>query len=127
MWSRQWLKDLTNKYRANIIIDAAQEYIGTADSGQAQAGRAEWAAASEVNVKFFRGQGYTNPLEVMSNFQGRDLYAIVEYGTAIRAVDSVSASGNPQTMFGLAGLLEHHRQLVSDLAGAACWRAAARP
>lgn len=99
MWSRQWLKDLMNKYRANVIIDAAQEYIGTADPST-EAGRAEWAAAAEVNVKFFRGQGYTNPLEVMSNFQGRDLYAIVEYGAAIRAVDTVSVSGNPQTMFG---------------------------
>jgi hypothetical protein len=99
VWSRQWLKDLANKYRANVIIDAAQEYIGTADPGT-EAGRAEWAAAAESNVKFFRAQGYTNPLEIMSNFQGRDLYATVEYGPAIRAADTVSVNGYPQTMFG---------------------------
>ena len=99
MWSRQWLKDLTNKYRANVIIDAAQEYIGTADAGT-EAGRAEWAAAAEANVAFFRGQGYTNPLEIMANIQGRDLDGIVEYGTTIRLADALKVSGYPQTMFG---------------------------
>jgi hypothetical protein len=39
-------------------------------------------------------------LEIMANYQGRDLYGIVEYGNAIRAADTVIVSGNPQTMFG---------------------------
>jgi hypothetical protein len=99
MWSRQWLKDLALKYRANIIIDAGQEFIGTADPGT-EAGRVEWATAGETNIQFMRSQGYTNPLQIMSNFSGRDLYAIVEYGSAVRAVDTVVVNGNPQTMFG---------------------------
>lgn len=36
----------------------------------------------------------------MANYQGRDLYGIVEYGDAIRAVDTVTVDGDPQTMFG---------------------------
>ena len=36
----------------------------------------------------------------MASFQGRDLYAIVEHGAAIRAADTVTVDGNPQTMFG---------------------------
>ena len=99
MWERQWLKDLMAKYRSNIIIDAGQEYIGTADP-ETEAGRAEWANAAKSNIQFLRSQGYTNPLEIMSNYQGRDLYAIVEYGPAIRAVDTQLVNGNPQTMFG---------------------------
>lgn len=99
VWSRQWLKDLMNKYRSNVIVDAMQEFIGPADPSTADA-RAVWAAAAKVNVQFFRAQGYTNPLEVMANYQGRDLYGIVEHGDEIRAVDTVVVAGSPQTMFG---------------------------
>ena len=56
--------------------------------------------AAKANIKFFREQGYTNPLEIMANYQGRDLYCIVEYGAEIRAVDTVLVQGEPQTMFG---------------------------
>jgi hypothetical protein len=99
MWSRQWLKDLMSKYRSHVIIDASQEFISPGDPGTETA-RAAWASAAKTNIQFFRAQGYTNPLEIMTNYQGRDLYAIVEYGDAIRAVDTVSVNGNPQTMFG---------------------------
>jgi len=99
MWSRQWLKDLADKYRANLIIDAAQEFIGTADAGS-EAGRTQWATAAQADIRFFRSQGYTNPLEIMANFQGRDLYGIVQHGQEIRASDSLKADGYPQTMFG---------------------------
>ncbi len=99
VWSRQWLKDLMNKYRSNVIIDAGQEFINPGDASS-EAARTAWAAAAKSNIHFLRGQGYTNPLEIMANFQGRDLYCIVEYGEAIRAVDTVSVNGEPQTMFG---------------------------
>jgi hypothetical protein len=99
VWSRQWLKDLMNKYRSNIIIDAGQEFINPGDASS-EAARTAWAAAAKSNIQVFRGQGYTNPLEIMANFQGRDLYCIVEYGEAIRAADTVSVNGEPQTMFG---------------------------
>jgi hypothetical protein len=99
VWSRQWLKDLMSKYRGNVIIDAGQEFISTEDAST-EAGRVAWANAAKTNIQFFRAQGYTNPLEIMANYQGRDLYGIVEYGNAIRAVDTVIVSGNPQTMFG---------------------------
>lgn len=98
VWQRQWLKDLMSKYRANVVIDAAQEYIG--GSMDSAAGRDAWAASAITNVKFFRAQGYTQPLEIMSNFQGRDLYAIVNLGARIRAADTVLVDGQPQTMFG---------------------------
>jgi len=99
VWSRQWLKDLASKYRSNIIIDAGQEFISTQDAST-EAGRVAWASAAKTNIQFFRGQGYTNPLEIMANYQGRDLYGIVEYGTAIRAADTVLVGSDPQTMFG---------------------------
>ena len=99
VWNRQWLKDLVNKYRSNIIIDAGQEFVQSGDAS-VEAARVAWSTAAKTNVQFFRSQGYTSPLEIMANFQGRDLYCIVEYGQAIRAVDTVSVNGEPQTMFG---------------------------
>jgi len=99
VWSRQWLKDLANKYRGHVIIDAGQEFISTLDAST-EAGRVAWASAAKTNIQFFRSQGYTNPLEIMANYQGRDLYGIVEYGSAIRAVDTVRVGSDPQTMFG---------------------------
>jgi hypothetical protein len=99
VWSRQWLKDLMNKYRSNVIIDAMQEFISPGDPSTENA-RTVWAGAAKVNVQFLRAQGYTNPLEIMANFEGRDLYGIVEYGESVRAVDTVVVAGSPQTMFG---------------------------
>jgi hypothetical protein len=99
VWNRQWLKDLVNKYRSNVIIDAGQEFVQSGDAS-VETARVAWSTAAKTNVQFFRGQGYTSPLEIMANFQGRDLYCIVEYGEAIRAVDTVSVNGEPQTMFG---------------------------
>jgi hypothetical protein len=99
VWSRQWLKDLIAKYKGHVIVDAMQEYIGVADPSS-EAGRTEWAGAAQSNIRWFRSAGYLEPLEVMSNFQGRDLYAIVEKGTSIRAVDPLVVGGYPQTMFG---------------------------
>src|SRR5262249_15686134 len=99
MWQRQWLKDLANKYRTNIIVDAMQEFISV-NSPETEAARQEWRDAAEANIQFFRGEGYTNPLEIMSSYQGRDLYAIHEYGSQIAATDTVTVNGQPQTMFG---------------------------
>ncbi len=99
VWQRPWLKNLMNKYRANVIVDAAQEYKSRTAPDTA-VGQREWAEAAKVNLRFFREQGYTNPLEFMSNFQGRDLYAIVKHGPEIRALDPVRVDGDPQTMFG---------------------------
>src|ERR1035437_163715 len=104
VWSRQWLKDLVAKYKGHVVIDAMQEYVGdkTIDRST-EAGRTEWADAAKVNVQWFRSAGYTVPLEIMSNFQGRDLYAIVEKGASIRAVDTDVVGADPQTMFGWQG------------------------
>jgi hypothetical protein len=99
MWSRQWLKDLIAKYQGHVIIDAVQEFIGTADPST-ETGRTEWANAAKSNIAWFRSAGYVEPLEVMSNFQGRDLYAIVEKGAEIRAADTLLVGSDPQTMFG---------------------------
>jgi hypothetical protein len=99
VWSRQWLKDLVAKYQGHVIIDAGQEYIGVADPAT-ETGRTEWANAAQSNVRWFRSAGYTVPLEIMANYQGRDLYGIIEKGASIRAVDTVVVSGYPQTMFG---------------------------
>ena len=99
VWSRQWLKDLVTKYKGHVILDAGQEYIGVADPAT-EAGRAEWANAAQSNVKWFRGAGYIVPLEIMANYQGRDLYGIIQKGDSIRAVDTVVVGGYPQTMFG---------------------------
>src|SRR5664279_1957968 len=99
VWSRQWLRDLVAKYAGHIIVDAGQEFVGASDPSS-EAGRTEWANAAKVNIQFFRRAGYTVPLEIMTNFQGRDLYAIVEKGASIRAADTIVADGYPQTMFG---------------------------
>jgi len=99
VWSRPWLKNLIAKYKGNIIIDGMQEYIGTADP-DTEAGRTEWATVAKANIQWFRNAGYIEPLEIMSSYQGRDLDAIVEKGSSIRAVDTVQINGYPQTMFG---------------------------
>jgi hypothetical protein len=99
VWSRQWLKDLVGKYKGHVIIDAGQEYIGASDPST-EAGRVEWANAAKLNVQWFRSAGYIVPLQIMANYQGRDLYGIVEKGAAIRAADTVLVGGYPQTMFG---------------------------
>jgi len=99
VWSRQWLKDLIAKYKGHVIVDAMQEYIGVADASS-EAGRTEWATAAQTNIKWFRSAGYVQPLEVMSNFQGRDLFAVVEQGASIRGADTLVIGGYPQTMFG---------------------------
>jgi len=99
VWSRPWLKNLIAKYKGNIIIDGMQEYIGTADP-DTEAGRTEWATVAKANIQWFRNAGYIEPLEIMSSYQGRDLDAIVEKGSSIRAVDTVQVNGYPQTMFG---------------------------
>lgn len=99
MWSRQWLKDLIAKYQGHIIVDAMQEYIGTANA-DTEAGRTEWANAAKSNIVWFRNAGYVEPLEIMSNKEGRDLYAIVQKGAEIRAADTLLVGSDPQTMFG---------------------------
>jgi hypothetical protein len=99
MWSRQWLKDLVAKYKGHVIVDAMQEFIGVSDAST-EAGRTEWANAAKTNIQWFRSAGYIEPLQIMTNFQGRDLYAIIEKGASIRAVDTVIVGGYPQTMFG---------------------------
>lgn len=100
VWQRQWLKDLVAKYQGNIIIDGMQEFIGVTSDASTEAARQEWAAAAKSNIAFFRAEGYTQPIEIMTNFQGRDLYAIHQYGDAIRSTDTVTVAGYPQTMFG---------------------------
>jgi hypothetical protein len=99
VWSRDWLKNLVQKYKGHIILDAMQEYIGPSNMESEQA-RSDWAEAAKTNIKWFRSAGFTNPLEVMTSFQGRDLYAIVQKGESIRAADTHTVSGYPQTMFG---------------------------
>jgi hypothetical protein len=100
VWSRAWLKDLMAKYKANVIIDAMQEFINGSGNSETEEGRALWADHAKTNIKFFRGEGYNQPLEIMSNFEGRDLYAIVEKGAEIRAADTLKVGADPQTMFG---------------------------
>lgn len=100
VWSRQWLKDLMAKYKGHVIIDAMQEFINDSGKSDTEEGRTVWAEAAKKNIRFFRGQGYNQPLEIMANFQGRDLYGIVEKGMEIRSVDTVKVGADPQTMFG---------------------------
>lgn len=101
VWNRPWIKNLMEKYRSNVIIDAMQEYIAPpgVDAGSA-IGRRSWANDAKTNIQFFRRIGYTQPLEIMTNFQGRDLSAILEHGTEIRSVDTVKINNDPQTLFG---------------------------
>jgi hypothetical protein len=101
IWGRQWLKDLATKYKSNIIVDAMQEWGPPPGvDASTEPARVEWRDAAKAFLVFFRSQGYTNPLEFMSNYGGRDLYAIHEYGSQIAAVDTVVVNGTPQTMFG---------------------------
>lgn len=98
VWSRTWAKQLMEEHRDHVIIDAAQEYKAP-DLGDVKNQEA-WAISGEKAVKFFRAQGYTQPLVIMSAAQGRDLAAIIKHGDRIRKADTVLVDGNPQTMFG---------------------------
>ena len=100
IWERQWLKDIAAKYDGWIIIDAMQEFIATVTPPESDGAIAEWVAAAVNHVTFFRAQGYTQPLEVMTSFQGRDLAAIVDNADTILAADTLHVNGQPQTMFG---------------------------
>jgi hypothetical protein len=99
MWDRQWLKDLMNDYRENVIIDASQEFIDPSDP-ETPAGRLAWRNEAINHIQFFRAAGYTQPLAIMSNYEGRDLYAITEHAAAIMAADTVMVNGQAQIIFG---------------------------
>src|SRR5262249_16739041 len=94
IWQRQWLKDLAAKYKDIMIVDAMQEFNGF------EGDQLAWANDAKSVVAWFRSLGYTNPLELMSNYGGRDLFAIHTYGPQIAATDTVVVNGTPQTMFG---------------------------
>jgi hypothetical protein len=76
-----------------------QEFINTVNP-DTDAARSEWAAAAIKHVQFFRSQGYVQPLEIMTSFQGRDLKAIEAHANEILAADSVRLNGQAQTLFG---------------------------
>lgn len=99
MWDRAWLKSMMDDYRSHVIIDASQEFIDPSDP-ETPAGRAAWRDSAIQHVQFFRAAGYQNPLAIMSNYEGRDLYAIVEHAAAIMAADTVLVGGQPQIIFG---------------------------
>lgn len=99
MWDRQWLKDLMNDYRENVIIDASQEFIDPSDPEE-PAGRLAWRNEAINHIQFFRAAGYTQPLAIMSNYEGRDLAAIIEHAAAIMAADTVTVNGQAQIIFG---------------------------
>lgn len=99
VWDRQWLKDMMYDYRGNVIIDASQEFIDPSNP-ETSAGRLAWRNSAINHVEFFRAAGYQNPLEIMSNYEGRDLYAIVEHASSILAADTRIVAGQPQIIFG---------------------------
>jgi hypothetical protein len=99
MWDRQWLKDLMSDYREVVIIDASQEFIDPSDP-ETPAGRLAWRNEAINHIQFFRAAGYTQPLAIMSNYEGRDLYAITEHAAAIMAADTVTVNGQAQIIFG---------------------------
>lgn len=102
VWQRQWLKDLMNKHRGTVIIDAVLEQKGSSDGDAVRlaAGQEAWAISAEKAIRFFRAQGYTQPLQVMGNIEGRDLSGIIRLGDRIRKADTVLVDGQPQIMFG---------------------------
>lgn len=101
MWSRKWVKELMEKYKANIIIDAMQEYIApTGISADSDVGRAAWRDASLLAISFFRKNGYTHPLAIMASFQGRDLHGILQHAQEILDADTVKVNGQSQIIFG---------------------------
>jgi hypothetical protein len=101
MWDRQWVKDLMDKYRSYVILDAMQEYIAPSGvEAGSEAGRAAWRDAAISSVEFFRDRGYTQPLAVMASFQGRDLYGITQHATAILNADTIKIGGQSQIIFG---------------------------
>lgn len=101
MWDRQWIKDLMSKYRSRVILDAMQEYIAPPgiDPGS-DAGRTAWSSEARTHIQFFRSRGYTQPLAIMTSFEGRDLSAIVQHGASIASTDTVRVNGQPQVIFG---------------------------
>jgi len=86
--------------REKMVLSVATYVSDHCGPTQAKAVVCQWEAAAKRNIAFFRAAGYTQPIEIMTNFQGRDLYAIHEYGDSIRSTDTVTVNGYPQTMFG---------------------------
>jgi hypothetical protein len=100
IWQRQWLKDLIKKYDGAVVIDAMQEFVNTIKPPESAGAVKEWVEAAKKHVRFFRQQGYTQPLEIMSSFEGRDLHAIVANADEILAADTLTSNGTKQTLFG---------------------------
>ena len=78
-WGRADVKTLVAKYQKWIIIDALQE--------PGSLSRTAWRDQAIAAVASIRGQGYTVPLTVISNQDGRDLPAILQYGAEVVASD----------------------------------------
>jgi hypothetical protein len=100
VWKRQWLKDLIKKYDGWVVIDAMQEFLNTISPRESPAAVREWVDAAKQHITFFRKEGFTQPLEIMSSFEGRDLHAIIANADEMLGADTLSRNGSKQTMFG---------------------------
>lgn len=100
VWERPWLKELVKKFDGWVIIDAMQEFKSKIQPPENSRAVREWVDAAKSHVRFFRRQGYKQPLQIMTSFEGRDLHAIIEHADEILGADDLTLHGSKQTLFG---------------------------
>lgn len=78
-WNLDEIKEIYQKYKKWIIVDAVQEsYVNTQD---------EWREETIERIQLLRGWGYDCPFTVMSIMAGRDLPNLLAQGAAVQAAD----------------------------------------
>jgi len=100
VWERQWLKDLITKYDGWVVVDAMQEFKSSIEPQEDPRAVREWVEAAKKHVRFFREHGFTQPLEIMTSFEGRDLSAIIANAPEILEADTLTRNDTKQTLFG---------------------------
>jgi hypothetical protein len=100
VWERQWLKQLVKKYDGWVVVDAMQEFKSSVKPPENPRAVREWVDAAKKHIRFFREQGFTQPLQIMTSFEGRDLHAIIANAEEILEADPVTRDNTKQTLFG---------------------------
>ncbi len=85
-WNIANVKQIYQKYKKWIVLDAVQEYDGS---------DTQWRDNAISRIQQLRSWGYDGPLDVISNMSGRNLPTILAHGAEVEAADPLH-----KTIFG---------------------------
>ncbi len=85
-WNIADVKQIYQKYKKWIVLDAVQEYDGN---------DTQWRDNAITRIRQLRSWGYDGPLDVISNMSGRNLPTLLAHGAEVEAADPLH-----KTIFG---------------------------